>query len=123
MGGIYLKIARKILTIWLIVSIQFLCTHICFMEEPQEYSNDVVVKVAPVHHATIHNHVKNHLECQTISYASPVEIGRTAREVVHHFFSGRTQQREHELFKQRPRSTISINTDRSIGTETRYNKT
>ena len=121
MGGIYLKYARKLIAIWLILSIHFLCTHTWFMEKPQEYSEDVVVKVTPVHHAAVCDHNQNRLECQTVSYANPVEIGRTAREVVYHFYSNRTQQREHELFRQRPRSTIFINTERFIGTEMCYN--
>ena len=109
-----MKIARKIITIWLFISVMFLSTHVCFVEEPEEYSNDVVVKVTPVHHAPVCSNNKSHVECQTISAANPVEIGRTNREVVRHFFEGRTVQREHELFRQRPRSTISINTDRFI---------
>ena len=103
-----MKGIKKLSIILLILSIQFMATHIYFMNEPEEYSNDVVVKTASVHHAPVCSHDKNHVDCQTVSSANPVEIGRTAREVVHHFFSGRTVQREKTLFKQRARSSIGV---------------
>ena len=101
-----MKVIKKLTIILLVLSIQFISTHVYFMSEPEEYSNDVVVKTAPVHHAPVCSHDKSHVDCQTISSANPVEIGRTNREVVHHFFESRSVQREKTLFKQRARSSI-----------------
>lgn len=109
-----MKIIKKLLTLCLLVVMMFLAVHTPISEDAvSPHNSEVIIKHNANNQDIVHNQKPDHAVTDKVPVFQ-IPQPCAAAEIVHHFFTGRTVQREGTLFKQRARSTI-VNTMIHIG--------
>lgn len=101
-----MKIIKKLLTLCLFAVMMFLAVHTPISEDAvSPHNSELIIKQNANNQEIVHNQKPDHA---VIDKVPVFQIPQTcaAAEIVHHFFTGRTVQREKILLKQRARSTI-----------------